>query len=255
LVLGQGSPRTSFQPGVKRQCLILLVSVIVPFAIAIFEFSVVMSLIGILLYFVFLAWELLKSRWLPEEPLKDHDIEEGIHDEESSSGEEQSTYKGVAYLLSGGVLIGYFSQPFISAIVEIASQAKVNPILLAFFLAPVASEMPEILESVSLSRKGKIQNINIAIANLTGGTITKTTLLCGIFGYYGIHKQFTWEYPNYSMSLILMGLCAMVSAATGALLPVQHTWQSYLLVLTFLTAALVQYFYNSTYTDASNEII
>jgi Ca2+/Na+ antiporter len=41
--------------------------------------------------------------------------------------------------------------------------------------------MPEILESISLSRKGKIQNINIAVSNLMGGTITKTTLLCGVW--------------------------------------------------------------------------
>jgi Ca2+/Na+ antiporter len=56
----------------------------------------------------------------------------------------------------------------------------VNAILLAFFLAPIASEMPEILESISLSRKGNTQNINIAYSNLIGGTITKTTLLLGV---------------------------------------------------------------------------
>lgn len=43
-----------------------------------------------------------------------------------------------------------------------------------------ASEMPEILESISLSRKGRSQSINIAFSNLVGGTITKTTLLCGV---------------------------------------------------------------------------
>lgn len=48
------------------------------------------------------------------------------HEEESSSEEEQSTYKGVAYLLFGGLLIGFFSGPFITAIVEISSQAKVS---------------------------------------------------------------------------------------------------------------------------------
>jgi len=47
-----------------------------------------------------------------------------------------------------------FSSPFISSVVDIARLMKVNPVLLAFFLAPIASEAPEILESVSLSRKG-----------------------------------------------------------------------------------------------------
>jgi len=228
-----------------------MASVIVPFSVAYLEWNFFMGLVGIILYFVFVAWELLKNRLMPGEPLKDHDIEEGIPDESSSEKELPPTSKGVAYLVLGGVLIGYFSEPFITAIVEIASQAKVNPILLAFFLAPVASEMPEILESISLSRKGKLQNINIAIANLAGGTITKTTLLSGIFVFYGIQKEFAWEVPNYSLSLGLMGICAFISAAIVALLPVQVTWHSYVLILSFLGASFIQYFYNSTYTDGT----
>jgi Ca2+/Na+ antiporter len=65
----------------------------------------------------------------------------------------------------------------------------VNAILLAFFLAPIASEMPEILESISLSRKGNTQNINIAYSNLVGGTITKTTLLLGVCPHFIISNQ------------------------------------------------------------------
>ena len=84
------------------------------------------------------------------------------------------------YLLAGGILIVIFSTPFISSVVEIATYWSLTPMLLAFFLAPVASEMPEILESISLSRKGNMQNINIAFSNMVGGTITKTTLLCSV---------------------------------------------------------------------------
>eukprot|EP01126_Amoeba_proteus_P027373 TRINITY_DN2717_c0_g1_i6.p1 TRINITY_DN2717_c0_g1~~TRINITY_DN2717_c0_g1_i6.p1 ORF type:complete len:112 (-),score=14.12 TRINITY_DN2717_c0_g1_i6:257-592(-) len=109
--------------------------------------------------------------------------------------------------------------------------------------------MPEILESISLSRKGKSQNINIAVANLAGGTITKTTLLCGIFCYYGISKSFRWESPNYEISLVLMGTCAAVSASISFFFPVQRLWHAYLLLTTFVLTALLQYFYNSTYTE------
>ncbi len=57
---------------------------------------------------------------------------------------------------------------------------QVSPTLLAFFLAPIASEAPEILESISLSRKGHPQSINVAFSNLVGGTLSKTTLLCAV---------------------------------------------------------------------------
>jgi len=106
-----------------------------------------------------------------------------LHSQDESSNEEQEQplYKGVGYLILGGALILIFSEPFITAVVSLAALAHVNPILFAFFLAPIASEMPEILESISLSRKGRLQNLNIAVSNLLGGTITKTTFLCGIF--------------------------------------------------------------------------
>lgn len=47
----------------------------------------------------------------------------------------------------------------------------------------------------------------------------------------------------------------MISAATGAVLAVQHTWQSYLLIATFLVASIIQYFYNSTYSDATTALV
>ena len=93
---------------------------------------------------------------------------------------KEPIWKGAAYLVVGGSMIFTFSSPFIGSVVETARVWEVNPILLAFFLAPIASEAPEILESISLSRKGNPQSINIAFSNLVGGTITKTTLLTGV---------------------------------------------------------------------------
>lgn len=103
--------------------------------------------------------------------------------EEEMMGEqekEEPALKGTLFLVLGGILIILFSSPFINSVVAIASEMQINSILLAFFLAPIASEAPEILESISLSRKGNSQNINIAFSNLIGGTITKTTLLCSV---------------------------------------------------------------------------
>ncbi len=63
-----------------------------------------------------------------------------------------------------GSLLAFFadfvllqSSPFIDAVVDLSAVLKVSPTLLAFFLAPIASEMPEILEAISLSRKGHVQ--------------------------------------------------------------------------------------------------
>jgi Sodium/calcium exchanger protein len=98
-------------------------------------------------------------------------------------------------------LIFTFSKPFIVCVVDAASSMKVNPILLAFFLAPIASEMPEILESVSLARKGNSQNINIAMSNLIGGTMSKTTLLCGVCIFLPLSSL--WLSYNHNLTISL----------------------------------------------------
>lgn len=94
--------------------------------------------------------------------------------------EDKNVWKGIGFLAIGGTLIYAFSEPFIQSVVSIGKWMSINTIALAFFFAPIASEAPEILESISLSRKGKTQNINIAFSNLVGGTISKTTLLLGV---------------------------------------------------------------------------
>jgi len=109
--------------------------------------------------------------------------------------------------------------------------------------------MPEILESISLSRKGHRQSINVAVSNLMGGTITKTTLLCGIFSYYGVANSYAWESPNYTLSLGLLSFCAAVSASTGYFFSHQKTIHAYILAGVFVVTGVIQYVFNSHYVE------
>jgi len=237
------------QKNVKRQCLLLLVSVVIPILMAWIGFHYLLTILGCGTYIAFLIFEITKTKEVHHVAEHDHvkvDVETA---EDSSSGIEQPLWKGIGYLLLGGSMILLFSEPFIEAVVDIAELAKVNPILLAFFLAPVASEMPEILESISLSRKGHRQSINVAVSNLMGGTITKTTLLCGIFSYYGVANSYAWESPNYTLSLGLLSFCAAVSASTGYFFSHQKTIHAYILAGVFVVTGVIQYVFNSHYVE------
>eukprot|EP00003_Mantamonas_plastica_P004842 TRINITY_DN1389_c0_g1_i13.p3 TRINITY_DN1389_c0_g1~~TRINITY_DN1389_c0_g1_i13.p3 ORF type:complete len:151 (-),score=38.69 TRINITY_DN1389_c0_g1_i13:397-849(-) len=122
-----------------------------------------------------------------------------------------------------------------------------SPVLLAFFLAPIASEMPEVLESISLSRKGKTQSINIAFSNLVGGTVTKTTLLTGIFAIYGVQKQYTWDVPSFPISIGLLAMCALIVGLMGWYYdhhPAKHGSAMFML---FAVVAVLQYYVTVTY--------
>ncbi|KAK5580184.1 hypothetical protein RB653_000197 [Dictyostelium firmibasis] len=246
------------QPPVRKQCLILLLSLLIPLFLSLVGYNVFFGIFGIVYYLIFIGYSLFHK--LPEDEKKeDRDIEMGggvditkngattdSDDEKDDEDDEhdEPLYKGVFYLFLGGLLICYFSKPFIDSIVSLASSWDINPILLAFFLAPIASEMPEILESISLSRKGNSQSINIAFSNLIGGTITKTTLLMGIFCFFGVVKGFEWESPTYSLCLLLLTICAAAASGIGYFVNKIKQQHGFILFGIFLLAGIIQYKYN-----------
>lgn len=247
-------------PSVKRQCQVLAVSTMFPLFSAAFGFSSLWGACAFLFYAAFLVQTIYGSKQEEAGDAKKKDLETGHPQKESngSSGEEvevmedeeedehanASVLKGVGFLVVGGGLIFLCSSPFIAAVVHASELLKVSPSLLAFFLAPVASEMPEILEAISLSRRGHVQTINVAYSNLIGGTITKTTLMVGLFSIFGVWRGFVWESPNYSFSLTLLASCALLAAGTGWLPSKLEARNGLLLWGSFVTVALIQYFLN-----------
>lgn len=243
------------QPAVKEQALILAATSIFPLIIAMFGYTHVVSVGGILAYIAFLFYTLYQSKKSSSAP-SHADAEKGLSrlpggdhsdDEDESDDEEEDrpVWKGISFLAVGGILIFVFSEPFINAVSSLAVTMDVNPTLLAFFLAPVASEMPEILESISLSRKGNLTNINIAFSNLIGGTITKTTLLMGIFCIYGLTMPLTFEAPAFSISLLLMLLCSCAAGFIGYFTIRQKQSHAIILFAFFAFTCIVQYLANS----------
>jgi Ca2+/Na+ antiporter len=250
---------------VKSQALVLALTSIIPLLTVLFGFTYSLSFLGVTVYLAFLVHTLLQSR-KTQHPHTPHDLEQASghvegkikessldsdEDGEDSDEEEDDdntpTWKGFGYLALGGSLIFIFSEPFINAVSALATMMDVNSTLLAFFLAPIASEMPEILESISLSRKGNPTNINIAFSNLVGGTITKTTLLMGIFSMYGLSMPLVYESPSFSISLVLMIICSIACGCIGYLgyrLSKQH---AYLLFGLFIITCIVQYMANSQF--------
>ncbi|KAL6045826.1 Sodium/calcium exchanger membrane region [Balamuthia mandrillaris] len=245
----RGSGRIFLQHSVKSQCYILAASTVIPASIIAFSFNWVSCTVGLVFYFLFLIYSLQGSK---NEGKHSEDIEAGEQD--SDDEEEESTTKGVLFLCLGGILIFVFSNPFINAVVATAFSWRISPTLLAFFLAPIASEAPEILESISLSRKGNSQSINIAFSNLVGGTITKTTLLCSVFCFYGLTKEYAWESPNYTISMTLLIISAATAASIGGFFQSQTANHGIVLFVLFAFTGLVQYFCNGSLADIPPEV-
>mmetsp|Transcript_8568 Transcript_8568/g.14793 ORF Transcript_8568/g.14793 Transcript_8568/m.14793 type:complete len:367 (+) Transcript_8568:96-1196(+) len=242
------------QPAIRRQCVILLASCVIPLLITMLGFNFMIGVLGVLFYLAFLLFSLTRgdeeedaalSKKLDDvEAGEDPDADPPHPHEFGHDGEPASLLYGCLLLAIGAVLIVLCSTPFIDAVVDVANKFHINPVLLAFFLAPVASEMPEILESISLSRRGISQSINIAFSNLVGGTITKTSLLCSVFCFYGVYKDFKWESPSYTISLGFLICSALMASCIGAFVSRPTKYHGLALFILFLFISIVQYIIN-----------
>lgn len=243
----------------RKQCLILLGSTVIPILVATIGFNMITGVLGIAYYLAFLVFSLArgddadgggdsatlkKTDDIEAQPPIDPDGDPPHGEEFAHDGAPASLAYGCGLLLLGALLIVCFSTPFIDAVGAAAERFEINSVLLAFFLAPVASEMPEILESVSLSRRGRTQSINIAFSNLVGGTITKTTLLCAVFCFFGVSSGFAWESPSYTISLALLVLSAAAASLIGAVVTRPTKLHGALLLLLFSVAGVIQYVIN-----------
>jgi Ca2+/Na+ antiporter len=239
--------------------LILLGSTVIPILVATVGFNMFTGVLGVAYYLAFLVFSLArgedaeasgdaatakKSDDLEMQAPTDPDADPPHGDEFAHDGAPASLAYGCGLLLLGALLIVGFSTPFIDAVAATAERFEINSVLLAFFLAPVASEMPEILESVSLSRRGRTVSINIAFSNLVGGTITKTTLLCSVFCFFGVSSGFPWESPSYTISLALLVLSAAAAALIGGVVARPTKWHGIALLVLFAFAGVIQYSIN-----------
>ncbi len=80
-------------------------------------------------------------------------------------------------ILFGILGIVYFSHLFVKSIIFFAHLTNTNPMILSLFLAPVATELPEMINSIIWVKNSKD---NFAVANLTGAIVYQASVLTAI---------------------------------------------------------------------------
>jgi cation:H+ antiporter len=86
--------------------------------------------------------------------------------------------KSIGFLMMGGVVIFFFSEPFVDSMLEVAKLLGVSPMTIAIILGPLASEMPEkITAYMTVIRNGRLAEISVC--NFIGSKINHNSLLLG----------------------------------------------------------------------------
>ena len=132
---------------------------------------------------------------------------------DTTKNDPPSTFQILAQTLVGIGLLLRAAELFVHSIERLAHGLGVDALVLTLVIAPLATELPETLNSVLWIRQGKD---TLALGNITGAMILQTMPLIA-FG-----MVFTdWQ-------LTAPALVAMLAALAGtalSLLAVRHTWR------------------------------
>jgi len=120
-----------------------------------------------------------------------------VHENESEEEEEEmpEDFKGLdvetrtrmaiqrslMMMFGGTVIVLIFSDPMVNVLSRFGQITSIEGFYVSFVCAPLASNAPEILASVSYAAKKTKKSISISISNLQGVACMNITVALGIF--------------------------------------------------------------------------
>jgi len=106
---------------------------------------------------------------------EDDDEEEEIPDDlKSFSPEEQQRriLRRSFYMMGlGSILVIFFSDPLVDVLAQLGALMNISPFYVSFVLAPLASNLSELVASYSYAKKKTKKSITISFATLLGGVV------------------------------------------------------------------------------------
>jgi len=115
--------------------------------------------------------------------------------------------KSLMMMICGTIVVLIFSDPMVDVLGRVGEITKIEAFFISFILAPLASNAPEILASISYAAKKTKKSISISISNLQGVACMNITFALAIFYYlFILDHGLKWEFTAESTSLLIVQL-------------------------------------------------
>eukprot|EP00301_Raphidiophrys_heterophryoidea_P013254 c20623_g1_i1.p1 GENE.c20623_g1_i1~~c20623_g1_i1.p1 ORF type:complete len:397 (-),score=106.57 c20623_g1_i1:229-1383(-) len=129
--------------------------------------------------------------------------------------------KGMLFVAIGLLIFALFADDLVDSLILYGQDHHVRTLLLAFFITPLVTATPELLDCFSLSLHGKREVLNTTLANMITSVICKTTLIVGIlclFGYFHstqLPHAFALHLAAISATVAIAGCCVWLPNTLG----------------------------------------
>jgi Ca2+/Na+ antiporter len=131
--------------------------------------------------------------------------------------------RSLTLMTAGTLLVLVFSAPVVGVLSEIGYRSGIKPFFVAFVLAPIASNAPELIASFGYSQKKAERAMTISLSSLIGAVCMNNTFCLALFLYLIFLKSLKWEYTAETTCIVVAEV-AMFFVAARRVQPVWTCW-------------------------------
>lgn len=135
----------------------------------------------------------------------------------SLSPEQQQkklTQRAFVKLCVGTFLVVFFSDPMVHNLTIMGNRLHSNPFYISFLLAPIASNMSELVAAQRLASKKTISSIVNSLCSLEGAAIMNNTFCLAIFLFLVVYQKLTWTFSSEVVSIIAVEVVVAIIVFT-----------------------------------------
>ncbi|CAB9500255.1 Sodium/calcium exchanger [Seminavis robusta] len=120
--------------------------------------------------------------------------------------QQQSAIKKRAFfmLAIGTTLVVIFSDPMVDVMQEVAVRIGVPPFYVAFILAPLASNLSEVVASYYYASKKTRKTMSVSLSALEGAAAMNNTFCLSIFMGLIFFRGLAWEYTAETIAILVV---------------------------------------------------
>lgn len=155
-----------------------------------------------------------------------------------------SLLRSSLFLLLGGLIILFLSEPFVDSMIEVAEYMKISPVVIAILLGPIASEMPEKLTAyITVIRNARLAEISIC--NFIGSKINHNSLLLSALPIVAFFRG-DGEVKNVITPVFILMTLATVFATISLSRRKLVRWEGYVFILLYICTIFVTIKFTNT---------
>lgn len=130
--------------------------------------------------------------------------------------EDQQTrrvlYKACYLMGLGTFLVLVFSDPMVEVFSQLGTKLGIPVFYVSFVLAPVASNLSEVIASYSYAKKKTMKTITISFQALHGAACMNNTFCLGIFMALIFFKGLAWEFTAETLAILFVEIALAVAS-------------------------------------------